>query len=183
LEVELKKNYLMVTARFMKGYKYKLRFFAICFFSVYLISCEDNPTNTSFYPPDNNDQVTINEGVWGNVWFWEGNFMPSTDGPSGGKITPVKRVIYAYKATQYDEVEPGNGIFFNKINTELVAVTVSRTNGFYQILLPPGKYSFFVKENDMYYANGADNEHIQPAIVVENEVTKRQIDINYKAVY
>jgi hypothetical protein len=109
--------------------------------------------------------------------------MPSPGGPSGGKITPVVRVIFVYEATSYDMVEPSNGTFFNEINTRLVAVIVSSTNGFYQVKLPPGKYSLFVIENDMYYANGSDGEHIQPAVVVENEATKMQIDITYNAVY
>ncbi|MDZ7765838.1 MAG: hypothetical protein U5K00_15710 [Melioribacteraceae bacterium] len=32
--------------------------------------------------------MTISEGVWGNVWFWEGDFMP---GSPDGTITPVIR--------------------------------------------------------------------------------------------
>ena len=135
-------------------------------------------------PPDNQDKVTIKQGVWGNVWFWEGNFMPSTDNSSDGKITAVERDIYIYEATTDSMVEPSGGTFHTKINSQLILVIRSDASGFYQISLSPGKYSFFVKEDSLFYANLWDGEgHIQSAIVTEDSITKRQIDIDYNAVY
>ena len=72
--------------------------------SLIIYSCSDNSVGV-IYPPDNSYKVTISQGVWGNVWFWEGNFMPTTDNSSNGKITPVIREIYVYEATRFDSVE------------------------------------------------------------------------------
>ncbi len=133
------------------------------------------------YPPDTKDQVTIHQGVWGNVWFWEGDFMPS-DRPPRGTITPVVREVYVYKATPLDSViGPPYSPFYSKILTPLVATTTSNSTGFFQVELQPGKYSFFVKEDSLFYANLFDDYHIQPATVVKDSVIKRQIDITYKA--
>ena len=42
------------------------------------------------FPPDTRSQVTIQQGIGGNVWFWEGDFVPV----NWGKITPVSRTVY-----------------------------------------------------------------------------------------
>ena len=44
-------------------------------FSLILYSCSDNSVGV-IYPPDNSYKVTISEGVWGNVWLWEGILCP-----------------------------------------------------------------------------------------------------------
>lgn len=147
--------------------------------------CEDSPTEIEFkYPPDNEYKVSISQGVWGNVWFWEGNFEPPVD-PNHAKITPVVREIYIYEATTDSMVESLNGgTFFTRINSTLITTVQSDNDGFFQVTLDLGKYSFFVKEDTLYYANRWDGEgHILSAIVTENNVTKNQIDITYKAVY
>lgn len=152
-----------------------------------LVSCSDSPTESGIkYPPDNQNKVTISQGVWGNVWFWEGNFMPSTDNSFHGTVTPVIREIYIYEATRYDSVVTayGYGGFYTNILTKQIAKVQSDNTGFFQISLSPGKYSFFIKEDSTYYANGSDSEgHILPAVVTMNTITKRQIDIDYKAAY
>jgi hypothetical protein len=77
-----------------------------------------------------------------------------------------------------------SGGFYDSILTKQITKLQSDNTGFFQIELPPGKYSFFVKEDSLYYANGGDSEgYILSAIVTPNLVTKRQIDINYKATY
>ena len=153
------------------------------FLFLFIFSCNENPVS-NFYPSDNSYRVTIKQGVWGNVWFWEGDFMPSPNGNNGGKITPVVRKIYIYEATPDSMVEPGGSSFFTSINSNFITQIVSDRHGFFQIELPPGKYSFFVEENGQYYANEWDSEgDILAAMVNENNVTKRQIDITYKAVY
>jgi hypothetical protein len=108
--------------------------------------------------------------------------MPVVD-PAYAKITPVIRDIYVYEALDNSKIEfVSGGTFFRTINAELVAIVRSDADGFFQISLDPGKYSFFVKEDTLFYANEWDNEgHILSAKVLENEVTKRQIDITYKA--
>jgi len=164
--------------------KISFRTFFIASF-ILLSSCIDTPTENELkYPPDNQYKVSITQGVWGNVWFWEGDFMPIID-PVHAKITPVIREIYIYEPTDDSMVEPSDGgTFFTSINSTLIATIRSDSDGFFQVSLAPGKYSFFVKEDTLFYANRWDGDgHILSAIVMENSVTKNKIDITYKAVY
>ena len=161
----------------------KILFFI--FLSFNLFSCNDNPVG-GIYPPDNSYKVTISQGVWGNVWFWEGNFMPSPDNSSSGTITPLIREIFIYKATRLDSVERDtvSPVFIRSIYSQFIAKVNSDKDGFFQIALPVGKYSFFVKEDSLFFANEGDGDgYLMTAKVSENKVTKRQININYKAVY
>jgi hypothetical protein len=123
--------------------------------------------------------VTIQQGIWGNVWFWEGDFMP----PGWGTITPVSRTVYAYELTSGEQVEQvPYSPFYRSIRTRLVALTSSNSTGFFQMALPPGSYSIFVREDSLYYANLTDSMgNIMPATVRINWLTKVQIDITYKA--
>lgn len=156
---------------------------AFILFSFQSFNCNDAGTGPKT-PPNNEDKVSISQGVWGNVWFWEGDFMPVIDDSPKGTITPISRQIFVYEATKFDSVETADGVFYDKILTKRIAVLHSDETGFFQIELPPGKFSFFVKEKDRYYANGNDgNGHILPATVTTGSVTKRQIDITYKATY
>jgi hypothetical protein len=136
------------------------------------------------FPPDNSWKVTISQGAWGNVWFWEGDFMPSTDG-SWGKITPVVRVVYVYKLTSLHQVDQFSySPFYREIYTDMVDSLWSDRSGFFEINLEPGRYSFFIKEDSLYYANLFDSElNILPATVDNDTVTKVQIDITYKATF
>jgi hypothetical protein len=130
-------------------------------------------------PPDNQGQVTISQGVWGNVWFWEGNFQPVC--PTG-TVRPVIREIYIHTGTPHDSVEY-DGPYIVKINTRLVKVVTSNASGFYQAVLDTGAYSFFIKEDSVFYFDGSDNMYLAPARVRSGKVTKRQLDITYKAAY
>jgi len=132
------------------------------------------------YPPDTRCQITIKQGVWGNVWFWEGDFQPFC--PTG-TISPVVREVLAYNATNHDSVvRVGYGGFFSEIHTELIGKTTSNVTGFFELDLRAGKYSFFVREDTLFYANGGDGQgFIMPAKVVEDSVTECHIDITYKS--
>lgn len=164
-------------------------YFSFSIFTIILIlsGCEDFFSDSgNNLPPDNEYKVTIQQGVWGNVWFWEGNFMPSTDNSSDGKITAVVRNIYVYEATRYDSVlvDSTKAIFIQEIYSNFIEQITSDKDGFFQIALPPGKYSFFVKEDSLYFANESDGDgYLMSAEVIPNTVVKRQIDINYEAVY
>lgn len=171
----------------MKNYIHRNCFLLLFFLILLVLSgCEDFLSdNGNYFPPDNQNKVTIKQGVWGNVWFWEGNFMPTTDNSSNGKITAVERKIYIYEATRIDSVirDSIRRTFIKEINSNYVNEVASDKDGFFQIVLPPGKYSFFVKEDSLFFANQSDGEHLMPAEVNSNKVVKRQIDINYKAIY
>ncbi|VAX21623.1 hypothetical protein MNBD_IGNAVI01-1005 [hydrothermal vent metagenome] len=172
--------------KLMKKYKFIQLTIFLAFMSMFMLTaCEDSPTSSKLqYPPDNEYKVTITQGVWGNVWFWEGNFMPIID-PNRARIIPVIRKIYVYEATNDSMVErSGIGPFFRKINSKLITTLYSEIDGFYQVSLPPGKYSFFVKEDSLFYANSWDGEgDILSAAVTENNIVKNQIDITYKATF
>jgi len=76
------------------------------------------------------------------------------------------------------------GPFYRSINSNLVTKIQSDDSGFFQCELQPGTYSFFVWEDSLYYANLIDeNGYILPAVIKPDSVTKRQIDIDYKACY
>lgn len=134
---------------------------------------------------DNEHKITITQGAWGNVRFWEGDFMPSTDNSYSGTITPVIRDIYIHVATSYDMVEREYiGVFYTKINSELLAVIQSDADGFFQIELEPGKYSFFIKEDSLFYGNRSDSKgHIESEYIFTDSTTQVSLDITYKAVY
>ncbi len=157
------------------------RLFVMCI--LMLASCSDLGIGPG-RPKDTSDQITITQGIWGNVWFWDGDFMPSTSDNPSGKITHVERDVWIFEATGNDSVVGIGGGFYKRILTGLIATTRSNATGFYQVALPPGKYSVFVTEDSLYYANGHDSAgHILPGLVTANAVTKVQVDITYKAAY
>lgn len=147
------------------------------------ISCTDGIV--SIEPPNNEEKVTITQGAWGTVRFWEGDFMPMIDPETGGTITPVVRDIYIHEATttsMVDKVE--YSAFYTKINSKLIVVVQSDKDGFFQIELEPGKYSFFVKEDSMFYADLWDRHgYILAAEVKKDSVTQLEINIRYKATF
>jgi len=107
--------------------------------------------------------------------------------PSVGTITPVVREIYICRVITVKEMSNSHaaqprGDFFSLIPAKLVARTSSDKKGFYQLELPPGSYSIFVKENNAFYANKFDGERrITPFEVLPQTVTRMPIDITYKS--
>jgi hypothetical protein len=179
---------------------FKMILISIFLFSFFLFACSDNddisstdaagdrsPENeTQASLPKNDEKVTISQGVWGNIWFWEGNHMPSTDeNTSTGTITPVERVIYIYEATTTADVTAAqDASFYSKIDTALITTTSSDSDGFYEATLPPGSYSIFIKENDLFYANSfTGNGEINLVTIEQDSVQKYQIDITYQAAF
>ena len=148
-----------------------------------LLSCEKTPNTTkencySDYPPRNSDKVTISQGLWGDVWFWSGNFMPI----SFGEICQIKRKMLIYELTTMDDVvQLGDSPFYTEINTKLIAAIYSDEYGFFQIELEPGEYSLFVEENHMYYANRFSSEGIYRVSIEAGQVSDVTFDITYEA--
>jgi hypothetical protein len=164
----------------------------VCFLACLIAlatSCEDDTMCGSGWrpvavPERNDDQVTIEQGIWGDVWFLEGDFMPMC--PSG-TITPVVREIRVHSLTHRDDVVDGPNPyapFYSEIHTDLIATIYSGTDGFFEVQLPPGQYSLFVVEDTLFYANRFDGTgHINPVEVLENEVTEILFEIDYEAAY
>lgn len=128
------------------------------------------------------EHPTIKQGVYGVVKFWEGNFMPSPNTPQRDGI-PVPREVFIYELTSRDmAVKVNYTSFFRQINAKLIASKFSNEKGFFEFELPEGKYSMFVKEDSLYYANGWDGEgNIYPFTVKKDSLTSIQFDITYKA--
>jgi hypothetical protein len=152
--------------------------------SVVMIGCgSGNETRQgTVFPPDQSSRVTISEGLWGQVWFYQGNFMP---GAPSGTVTAVKRKVLIYEQTSQSQVVrlPFNPPFFTAISTQKITEVESDARGFFQITLPPGKYSIFVEEDGMLYANGETDNAIYPATVSPGTVNKVQFNITHKAAY
>jgi len=142
------------------------------------ISCQE----VTFEDEVVREKPTINQGVWGFVKFWEGDFM---FGNTSGSITPVERKIYVFEKTHISKAESSSdGGFYKKINTALVDSTISNVKGFFQLSLPEGEYSLFVKENLLYYSNSGDGQgYIFPIRVKKDSLTTVEFKITYKATY
>ena len=130
---------------------------------------------------------TGKQGILGEIRWIEGNVMPTAEDTSYINKTegePVKRVIYIYKAIKRDEAKPYDGVFYTDIKTELIRKIKSNTQGKFQVSLPPGKYSLFVKEKGGLFANTFDGEnYINPVTVQPEKFTEIQILVNYRAFY
>jgi hypothetical protein len=118
----------------------------------------------------------------GTVIFWQGDFLPGS--PTGTK-TPVIREVLIYEPTTRNEVTVlDDPPFYSDIQTQRVATTVSDANGHFRIYLQAGRYSLFVKENDLYYSNRFDSDSvINPATIVSGATTTIIIDITYQATF
>ena len=168
----------------------------LCIVVCSFISCDKEdigPAGIDDISGSNENRVSINQGIWGDVLFWEGNFMPMPyPDVSSGTISPVIRTIFIHEATREDqvtwsyvEIEPCCGAnFISEISTDLVAATQSDDRGFFELELPAGRYSIFVREHGYLYANMIDGRgYIFPVEVREGEVTGIQFNITYKACF
>lgn len=151
--------------------------------SAFSLACGDNIA-VPVQPEMPGDQVTISQGIWGKVTFWEGDFMPVIMPKSAGSITAVEREIWIFSATRFDSVVSAGGGFYRQILTQPVLRTRSNSLGFYQAALQPGKYSVFVQEGELFYANGTDSMgHIVSGVVTSNALTEVPVEITYKATF
>jgi hypothetical protein len=155
-------------------------------------SCDVQKTMT-----ENTGKLTIPLGIWGTVYFTEGNCMPMVVcNPDGTllstttcKSCPVKRTvqIYAYTKTSQALPYPNYGPLFDSFSTQLIKEVETDNQGFYQVSLPAGIYTIAIKENGKLYANGGDGQGgITPVEVggpTKYGPTNYNVNINYKASY
>lgn len=156
-------------------------------FLLTLVSCEvEELTGEAPRDPDklkeyNQRKMTIEQGVSGTVFFEEGNCMP----PRGDscRTYPVIRTVRIYAFTTEKEAA-GDGPFYSGVSTQLIATATSDKDGFYQAALSPGKYSLFIEEDSLLYANQTDQKGgILVAVIDSGWVTMIHPEITYKAVY
>ena len=153
---------------------------------VVFVSCDSNDdfadwTNKIEELREHNEKkVRITEGIWGTIVKREGNCMPGAS--NSCKYFPVKREVLIYEYTTFNEVEQADfySTFYTKIATKLVARTTADKEGFFEFRLKPGKYSVFVIENRLFYANSFDGQGgIFPVTVELSKVSEHIFEMNY----
>jgi len=134
-------------------------------------------------PADQTGRATITQGITGNVWFSEGDFMPTANVcGSSGTITPVVRTILVY---QPPVPRGAYTILVDSLPAVPLDSVRSDATGFFELTLPAGFYSIVVREGSQLYVNvptlGAG--FVGAIEVKAAAVTKVPVDINYKATY
>ncbi|GGZ35937.1 hypothetical protein GCM10007049_31520 [Echinicola pacifica] len=134
-----------------------------------------------------NVQRVDTQGIVGQVYWLEGNQMPTVGEPSGTDNRPkrekVKRTIRIYERTHISQAKMGDQLF-TEIETPMLAEIETEEDGSFAIGLPPGVYSLFTVEENGLFANIYDlDSYIQPVEVLADEWNDIQLLINYKAAY
>jgi hypothetical protein len=130
------------------------------------------------------DKVSACQGIEGHVYWIAGNQMPSPDvkpaEPKGFKTT-----LYIYELTNLNQtVRMNHSTFYSAIHTRLIAKTESGKDGYFRLKLPVGRYSIFVKKDDLFFANWFDgNNNISPVEVSPDKLTRIDIKVDYEASY
>jgi hypothetical protein len=160
------------------------RVIAVLFMLGTLAACDRSTTPCADHadkPSRNEAKVSITQGIWGDIWFWAGDFQPFC---ISGTVTAVSRELVVHALTAIDSVLVADrGLpFYSEIRTPLVATARSDSSGFFQVLLPPGAYSVFVHEDSLFYANLFDGHgSIWPVTVFADSVSGISFDIDYEA--
>ncbi|MCM0081131.1 carboxypeptidase-like regulatory domain-containing protein [Geomonas sp. Red32] len=149
----------------------------VLFVTVAIDACGETPLATT-------PKLTINQGIFGVVRFWKGDFQPF-DSEKHSSISPVQREVLAYKVITIRDIDPfWSGPFLTQIPGELVGKTSSDASGFYEMSLPPGVYSVIIKEGSNYYINRFGGYGlVNPVQVVPGAVVNLDINIQYQAAF
>lgn len=173
-----------------------MKFIALFFIFVILVTGCNKDNDASVQFPDTCDnapayeanakRVTITSGVWGTVSSTEGNCMPTIfPARNDCRTCAVQRKVrvYEYTTLQQAITSDPSKVFSDDFTTKLVAETESDAYGFYQVSLPPGKYTIVVVENGKLYANSWDgNNGINPFSCTGGRVNVN-LSMTYKAVF
>jgi len=127
-------------------------------------------------------QSNLQQGIEGTIYKVSGNQMPMKGGERS-KPKPQISEVYIYQATTAKQVQ-GQGTLYSRINTKLVAKVKTDNSGHYQVSLPTGLYSVFVKEGNLYFASESDGSGtLNPAQVTAGSISTRNITVNHDAAY
>ncbi len=131
----------------------------------------------------NAEKISISQGIGGTLVFTEGNCMPGAIDTTCRRY-PVQRTVHIHECTHRSQADHIQGGFHKDIETAIIASVITDREGFFEAELPPGKYSIFVEEDNLLYANLWDSVGcIQPASVNSGETTVRRINITHSAYY
>lgn len=110
--------------------------------------------------------------------------MPSPN-ISPQKPKPFSTTVYIYETTNLKDVERiYTSSFYKTIKTKLITTVQSDSLGYFSAKLQQGKYSLFIKLNEVFYANLFDSENnIAPFSVETNKSTKITIKIDTNTTY
>ena len=161
----------------------------------FLLGCtEDDDRSPSAYSylqdliDHNRSLRTINQGVFGTVSWWSGDFMPTIDGcgPSG-TIEGYSDSVFVYSAFKFSDTLLFDGQFgtFLNVTAPLFGKTLSTSTGFYQISLPPGDYTilFRVSGDTLWGGYGAGDGSVMKVTIQESVATEFDCGITLNAYF
>lgn len=130
---------------------------------------------------------TITQGIYGQVLERYGDWMPFYDPNDGQRgYRPLVREVYVYEYTKDEDFDSFDSMSYmcyypaDNMPKPLVAKTISNKDGYYQVQLAPGSYSFFLLEEGSMYANGWDAYGgIMPITVIVDSVRYADLVINH----
>lgn len=126
----------------------------------------------------------VRQGVKGLIFEVHGNQMPAPG--KGVQVRKgVQRSFGIFEASSLSLAEKGkDDCFFKSPGTRLVKRAISEKDGCFALSLPPGKYSFFVREKGLWYANSFGGEgEICQFEVFPDSVSNLDFRINHGAWY
>jgi len=139
-----------------------------------------------------NQKSTGAQGIMGKVEFLDGNFMPTGQDlkkgqKQSGQVKTVARKILVFSPALSADV--GGGAYqdgsFVKATRKPRYTGWSRTNGRYRIVCPEGTYTVLVAEPEgkLFCAAIDGDGRLCTVVVQKGQLTKHNIQINYKAAY
>lgn len=126
----------------------------------------------------------LEQGIAGEVWWLEGDFMPRIGEKPPGQRKPVRREVVFYEVVSLEDLGQESGPVFPAIPGKQVASVTSGDDGKFKVMLPEGTYSVFTEEPGGFFANSFDEEgQVNVVTVRKGEMTQMTIEINYQATY
>lgn len=128
------------------------------------------------------EDACFGQGIKGNIYRVSGNQMPSPDLPPS-KPKGMKATVAIFELTNQNQLI-SLGKFYQNPPTKLIQLIQTNDDGYYKIKLKPGKYSLFIKIDNLYFSNVFDDKfNIHPVEIKKGKWTHDNLNVNYDAVY
>jgi hypothetical protein len=128
---------------------------------------------------DTRTEASISEGIAGVVKLVDPD-APQVGGGRGVSYL-VERELLVHDEARPGDAESLGGGFWQNVRTPLRATLRSERCGFYEVALPPGRYSVFVREGGRYYASRVAAGAVNPVTVPKGQVARLTIEITAPA--